>query len=166
MDKLTANQVRHRLSYDPMTGVFRWKNPHPKSPVKPGDIAGTVTKFGYVVICVDRQYKMAHQLAWLYMTGEWPDQEIDHRDTVGTNNAWRNLRLATRTQNARNKRVRADSVSRLKGVTFNRRKGKFAAYIKDGGKQRHLGYFSDPLAAHAVYQREAIRIAGEFARAA
>lgn len=166
MDKLTAEHVRYRLSYDPETGIFRWRNPNAKSPVNAGDVAGTLTKAGYIIICVDRIYVMAHRLAWLFVTGDWPINEIDHRDTDGSNNRWRNLRPATSTQNKGNTSLRRDNTSGFKGVAFHKRKGRFAAHIRVSGRSVHLGYFDDPIEAHQAYQEAASRYFGEFARAA
>lgn len=155
------------LHYDPETGNFTWIKPNAKGPVKPGDRAGTVSAYGYVVICIDREYCLGHVLAWLYMTGEHPTHEIDHKDTIRTNNAWANLRPATRTQNSANASLRSDNRTGYKGVFYYVRRGrrpKYIASIRLDGKSRHLGYFETAIEAHHVYAAAARQAWGEYAR--
>ncbi len=47
-----------------------------------------------------------HRVAWFLKTGEWPPAElqIDHINRVRDDNRWENLRLATPSQNAINRR--------------------------------------------------------------
>ena len=71
VNDLTAARLRELLSYDPETGLFRWKiNQRPE---RAKDPAGTINKrLGYVVIQVGGKLRYAHRLAWLYCTGAWP----------------------------------------------------------------------------------------------
>ena len=57
------------LSYDPLTGVFHWRVKRKR--VFAGDIAGSITPIGYRMIAVAKKDYAAHNLAWLWMTGEW-----------------------------------------------------------------------------------------------
>jgi hypothetical protein len=87
----------------------------------------------------------------------------DHIDNDGLNNRRDNLRLATRTQNAGNSRTWVNNSSGYKGVYFYKATGKYAAHIKDGPKQRTIGYFDTPEDAHIAYLEAAKRYFGEFA---
>jgi hypothetical protein len=107
---------------------------------------------------------MAHRLAYLYMTGEWPPAGIDHRDTNRSNNRWNNLRAATQLQNSTNSSIRIDNTSGYKGVYWHIGARKWRAQIVSKGKIHLLGYFSTPQAAHRAYCEAAIRLHGEFAR--
>src|SRR5262245_46971759 len=127
--KLTADRLRELLEYDPETGLWRWlQRVNPRC--KTGWFAGTLmspkgSNTSYFLIGVDRRHYLAHRLAFLYMTGEWPSGELDHRDLDGTNNRWANLREATRAQNAANMALR--NSAGLKGII--RRKDRWQARI-------------------------------------
>jgi hypothetical protein len=92
---------------------------------------------------------LAHRVAWLYMTGEWPSECVDHINGDKLDNRWCNLRAATHTQNNQSSFDKKNSLG-LRGVTKHFRGG-FRATIKVSGKQRSLGYFRCPAAAHFAY---------------
>ena len=54
---------------------------------------------GHIRICIMRVKYLAHRLAWLYVTGSWPSQDIDHIDGDPTNNRFANLREVTHQEN-------------------------------------------------------------------
>lgn len=165
MDKLTQARLRALLHYDPETGVFRWLVATGRR-VKAGQEAGCLMPSGYVGIRIDNRRYMAHRLAWLYMTGEWPTGEIDHINGRRTINEWRNLRVATSAENKANARTPSHNTSGHKGVTFHKRRGKWAAQIHVNGKHIALGLFDNKEDAAAAYWRAARERFGQFARAA
>jgi hypothetical protein len=105
----------------------------------------------------------AHRLAFLWMTGDIPDL-IDHADGNPHNNAWLNLRPATRNQNRQNSRRGKNNTSGFKGVSFQHTSQKWLAYINKDHKKIFLGSFADPETAGAAYARAAKELHGEFAR--
>lgn len=107
---------------------------------------------------------MAARLAWLYMTGEWPACQVDHKDANEGNDAWSNLRAASHAENMRNKKACKSTYSGFKGVGRNRKK--WAARIRVDGTLKHLGTFTNPEEAHAAYAKAAEAHFGQFARAA
>ena len=150
------------LSYDPDTGVFRWKiSPGPGRPV--GSVAGCRNRKGYVIIGLKGRVYSAHRVAWLLMNGAWPCQYIHHRNGSPDDNRWSNLREATPAQNCQNGRSKRGQWPR--GVTRTKA-GKFQAQIAASGKHYHLGSFDTPNEAHAAYVSAARRLHGEFARIA
>lgn len=162
---LTLQRLRDLLHYDPITGLFTWKVNRPAGPNTryAGDLAGTVNKVsGYVVICIDCVDHYAHRLAHLYMTGAWPDDEIDHKDLNRSNNAWLNLRPATKTQQRFNQRGKPNR-SGFKGVVPTA-EGRFRASINVNNKHIHIGHFDTAEEAHGAYLAKAADVAGEFAR--
>ncbi len=94
--------------------------------------------------------------------------QVDHIRTGDTlDNRESNLRVATVSQNAANRRKRADNTSGYKGVTFYPRNGKWMSQLctrTDGRRSnRFLGYFDTPEEAARAYDTESIRVHGEFA---
>jgi hypothetical protein len=148
------------VEYDPETGFFTWLVR--AGPVHVGDVAGNPCH-GYWQICIDRRRYYAHRLAWLYMTGEWPKKQIDHINLDKADNRWRNLRLATPSQNICNQGHRITSRLGLKGVYPNGKR--FAAQITIDGICHHLGTFDTPELAHSAYVDAADVLHGTFARA-
>lgn len=156
---LSAQALRDRVSYDPLTGCMTWKAGC--RPALIGKEVGSIWR-GYRVTKFDGRNYQLHRLAWLYVHGELPDGEIDHVNGVGTDNRIANLRIATRQQNAVNRRAQGGRA--LKGITANR--NKWAAQIRINGKNTYLGSFDTPEQAHAVYAARARELHGEFARLA
>jgi hypothetical protein len=127
------------------TGVFTWVIA-PRRSVKAGDIAGSVftagssSKMYRRIGLLTKKYK-SHRLAWLYVYGQFPDNEIDHIDGDGTNNRIDNLRDVRRKENGKNRRLRTDSTSGFTGVCYDKARRKWAANIKVDGTQIYLGRF-------------------------
>jgi hypothetical protein len=165
--KLTQERLKELLEYSPETGLFFWLVD--RGGKKTGDIAGC-RKRTYIVINIDDCSYRAHHLAWLYITGEWPEPFVDHRDLNKHNNVWTNLRLATKSQNQANIGVIKSNVSGFKGVSRYRAGEAYGkpwqASIGKDGKSRHLGHFATKEEAHAAYVAAAENLFGEFARAA
>jgi hypothetical protein len=96
--------------------------------------------------------------------GVWPPAQIDHVNRGTANNAIAELRLATHSQNQRNKTNQKNNTSGYKGVSFRKDMGRYDARIKVNGKSIHLGFFDDPRLAHAAYVAAARKHFGAYAR--
>lgn len=140
---------------------FRWIADYSKC--HKGDIAGTLRPDGYRQIRLGGTTYLEHRLVWLFITGEWPINQIDHRDTDRGNNDWTNLRDATHAQNKMNTPIQKNNMTGYKGVHFNTREKKYVAAIKSNGEQICLGRFDDPSEAGQAYIDAAKRLHGEFA---
>ena len=149
---LTAERLRELLHYDPETGKFRWVGrPRGRGAKRPDGAVGRITADGRLSIGVDGFSYLAHRLAWLHVTGEWPKDDIDHRDCNPLNNRWNNLRDVPHYINAQNKR-RAHSHNRTGLLVVRKRNGKFFACIILPGKKQRIGTLRDiPEEAHADY---------------
>lgn len=146
---LNAERLRELLRYDPETGVFTWLV-RTSTCIKVGDVAGTTDTLGYILIRVDGVRYKAHRLAFLWMTGEWPKDMIDHINGAKGDNRFANLRPATPAENRQNqRRAKSNSQTGLLGVC---RHGKrFRATIRIDGRYIHLGTFDTPDQAHETY---------------
>lgn len=149
---VTADRLRELLDYDQESGIFTYKTARGR--FKSGDLCGHIAKTdGRVSIVVDGRMYRAHRLAWLYVTGEWPRFEIDHKDTNPSNNAWANLRDVTPTVNQQNRRAapKGKKYSPLLGARWCAQIGRWKSAIKVNGKTKHLGVFDTDAEAAAAY---------------
>ena len=143
----TRNEVAKILRYDPETGFFYRLNR------KKGLRAGSLRSDGYRRLRVCGREIAEHRLAWLMHYGEWPKGWLDHIDGDPKNNRIVNLRLATPTLNAVNRRLNTNSTSGFRGVTWHAQCKRWQAQL--GGKFRaYLGLFDCPAEAAAVVAAE------------
>jgi hypothetical protein len=149
--KLSRDEVIAALTYDPLTGVFTWAR-NAGGGMKAGDVAGNVGENGYIAIGLYGEIYRAHRLAWLWMTGDWPEHDIDHINGIRRDNRWENLRYADKLINAQNiKGPRADNTSGFLGVHFDKRHKQWKAQININKKRAHIGRFDTPEEAHQAY---------------
>lgn len=161
MDSVSYSLVRDLFDYDPLTGILLWKNPRSNS-VKPGTVAGNATKEGRIQVGIGGRMYRAHRIIWLWMTGEWPTENVDHEDLNGLNNSWDNLRLGNKSQNAANTARKSTNKSGFKGVT--RSGQKWAATITKNYRATYIGSFPTAEEAAAAYDDAALRLHGPFAK--
>lgn len=154
MTELTHQRLLELLSYDRDTGNFT-RNQNSKR--------CTSLNQGYVRIKVLGSSYKAHRLAWFYTYGSWPESEIDHINGKRSDNRISNLRLATPTQNSRNRKAKPNTKAGLKGASWHAARGKWQARIRVGGKSLFLGNFSTAEDASAAYSSAAKEHYGEFA---
>jgi len=140
---LNQEKLKEVLQYSPETGVFTWKKTRCRR-LKVGQIAGSSSgNWGYRHIFIGRYYYSAHRLAWLYVNGTWPLDEIDHINGLRDDNRILNLRSVTKAQNMQNKMHDA------KGAHCDR--GRWASMITVNKKRIPLGRFDTKEEATAAY---------------
>jgi len=143
------SDLKEMLYYNPETGLFTWLVSK-KGHIKAGDIAGYIHSSGYRIICINGKRYRAHRLAWLYMTGAWPECQIDHDNQIRSDNRFLNLKEATNEQNAKNCKRRVDNTSGVTGVWFHKQVGKWCSEIFVKGKKISLGVYENINDAIAV----------------
>lgn len=137
---LTQDRLKTLLTYDPDTGIFVYAKARPK--VQVGAIAGHVHKgHGYNQIKIDGKLYLAHRLAWLYVYGRWPQEQLDHINRIRTDNRLANLREVTNAQNCQNRPVQRNSTSKCAGVTWNKTLNKWHTRISLNNQRKHIGWF-------------------------
>lgn len=158
-EHLTAERVRGLLHYEPPTGELTWRVSRGGT-ARAGRVAGRIMPTtGYRQISIDDRRYLAHRLAWLYVYGVWPPDEIDHINGVKDDNRLSNLRLATHKQNKRNTKRQKNNTSGVTGVRYHKRRKKWVAEIRVNGKNIHLGYF-DTLEEAMAARLAALRFYG------
>jgi hypothetical protein len=156
---MTLAEASALFSYEPATGMLRWKVARGK--IKPGDLVSCKSN-GYFSVMVDGRNFKAHRIIWLLAKGEWPTDEIDHRDGNPANNKPRNLRLATSSQNKMNCKIGRRNTTGCKGVYLDKRDGRWYARVSKNRTPLHLGRFDTKEQARAAYAAAATQHYGEF----
>ena len=147
--------LQERLFYDPATGLWIWIKAPKHNADMLGKLAGHRRPDGRLKIRVDTFAFYASHLANLYMTGELPNDEMDHIDHDPSNDIWENLREATSSQNKWNRR--AFGRDGYKGVY--RAGAKWQVIV---GNQ-YRGLFTSLQDALVFRDNAAYELAGEFA---
>ena len=137
----------------------------PNSLVPAGSKAGTLRKDDYIGIFMKGTYYFAHRIVWEMHHGEIPTGlVIDHIDGNRANNMLENLRICTFQQNHFNRGKQSNNKSGFKGVSWHKQKQKWVAQIKIDGRNKFLGFFTDPVKAYEKYCEVAIERYGEYAK--
>lgn len=87
----------------------------------------------------------------------------DHINRNPLDNRRANLRCATARQNVCNRRLQINNTTGFRGVTWQKRDGRFRAQIKNRGVVISLGWFADPVEAAKAYDKAALELNGDFA---
>lgn len=160
--ELTQEYLKSVLNYCPETGVFTWRVTGRGRRLN--RVAGYDDgRTGYQYISVGGKRYLAHRLAWLYIIGDWPKDQIDHIDGEKSNNIFSNLREANNSQNNSNKPAQQNNQSGYKGVSFVNRKKPWVAQLTVEGKNIWIGRFETKELAYAAYCKAAEKHHGEFA---
>jgi len=139
----TQEYVQNRFIYEPDTGLIKLKKQRGSRAA--GDLAGCLSPQGYWQLGIKGRCYGAHRIAWLYVHGAWPKEEIDHINHKRDDNRIENLRLVNRSINALHVIPDVRGPSSYRGVcrqSKNKRGKKYwRAYICVAGHNKHLGNF-------------------------
>ena len=80
------------------------------------------------------------------------------------NNQLFNLRPATNSQNQMNRNATINSKTGIKGVSYDKTRGKYVAQITTNGKGTNLGRYYTAKEASEVREQASLKYHGEFAR--
>ena len=114
---------------------------------------GTVRNI-YAIRHVYRNGKKTTERLHRFLLGitDDPAIQVDHApDHSGLNNRRSNLRICTNAQNQHNRRLDVNSTSGVKGVSWDKRAGKFRASIMAGGRSKNLGCYASKYDAGRSY---------------
>lgn len=123
-------------------GSLFWKSP-PCNSIRSGDIAGSVDKKGYLRVRFRGKWLMQHRVVWImHHVFIAEGMQVDHINHDRADNRIENLRIVDGFENGRNRTKNKNNQSGVTGVYFKTSHNKWAAGIRIGGKNKHLGYFS------------------------
>jgi hypothetical protein len=158
-DALKIERLRELLEYEESTGLWSWRVA--VSPIICArDYAGYVRSDGRRVIVIDGNLYLAANLAWFYMTGEWPSEDVDHKNRIKSDDKWTNLRLSTKSQSVANRNMMKNNTSGFPGVT--KKKNRWVARVQQHGIMYQIGSFLTPETAFEAYKKEHVKRFGEF----
>ena len=164
-DKYMINKeiLREYFDYNPDTGVMTWiKNPKRGQKVL-GKSFGNNCQ-GYLVGMFKRKTYRVHRLIWMWMTGEWPEKDIDHINGIRDDNRWVNFRLADDIQNQQNAKMPKTNTSGVKWVSWHKRDKRWLVNLKINGKNYCFCAFKDFELAELVATEARDKYHGNFAR--
>ena len=152
---LTQEELKEYLNYDLETGIFTWiKNPNGNKKLR-----STIRQDGYKVIGFKYGKYLVHRLAWFYVYGKWPENQIDHINGNKSDNRICNLRTVTNRQNSSNRYMHR--YGHLVGTAFHQQTQKWLAHIYVNGKNTHIGSFDTAIEAHKAYMQKLQEIENE-----
>lgn len=146
---VTQKRLKEVLHYNPETGVFRWAETTSNKSQK-GNVAGCLCKHhGYIFIRIDDVLYRAHRLAWLYVHGAFPPDDIDH---VRGRRIFRTCARvqAHNGQRADNRWANIRAASGLRGA-YSHRSGRWRSSISVEGVETKLGWYATAQQAHEAY---------------
>lgn len=153
MPQITQSRLKEVLRYEPETGYFFWL--FTKGRAKSDVPCSLKNKDGYIRIGIDGGTHSAHRLAWIFVHGEIPDLCIDHINRIKDDNRIANLRLVTRSENQQNKTVEKNTVSGVKGVSWNKSSSGWQTQIAHQGRHIYIGTFKSISEAEIAYSKAA-----------
>ena len=140
---ITQKELKQLLSYDKKTGLFTWISDNTRHANVYGTTAGAVGSKGYINIEIKNRTYKAHRLAWLYITGSHPEEQIDHINHITNDNRISNLRECNNSENQLNRSLYKNNKSGQAGVYPTRNGEKFLAVIRVSKKLIRLGTFQE-----------------------
>lgn len=158
---LTHARLKELFDYNPETGTFTRLIARPCGMSDAGQVVGSKTKKGYLRVWIDGYSYALHILAWFYIYGTWPDDQIDHENLDKTNNRFKNLREADNAHNKANSPLRKDNTSGFKNIRLHRPNGRWQAI---GAGRKSLGYYPTAEEAGRVAALEGQKNYGDFFR--
>lgn len=169
---LNQSVIQELFDYNPETGEFISK-PRDMKYFKSekdhkmwhtrfcGKISDRLDSKGYKRVYVLNKDYRVHILIWLWMTGEFCKNQIDHINCLKNDNKWSNLREANNSQNCSNQNVRKNNKLGFKGV-HKLPSGRYKAAITKFYKRFDIGIFDTPEEASRAYIDASRKIFGEF----
>lgn len=139
LKNITVEKLKEYLWLDQHSGRFYWIKKVRGRPL--WSKAGGLDAHGYGQLNFGGNVYKEHRLVWLYMTGEWPNAQIDHMNHDRRDNRFQNLRVVDNAGNHLNRPMQRNNKTGFVGVHKNKKTGIYESYITKDGKRIRLGRF-------------------------
>jgi len=154
---ITQEYLKELFSYDGEQLIWIRR----RQGIKVGSIAGCLDAEGYRIIRVDGKNYKSHRLIWLWVYGEWPQEQIDHVNGKRDDNKITNLRDVSQSINLRNSKKQKNNTSGITGVYWSKKYGNWSAIVFQGGEKRFLGAYDCKYRAASI-RHFAMEIEGNY----
>ena len=146
---ITQKELKKKFHYDFKTGLL--------TRLSTGNIFSVPDNVGYFSVDINKKKYRVHRLAWLYVYGEMPKEQIDHINHDKTDNRICNLREVSNTENRRNMSLDKRNKNGITGIDFYKKTKLWRACIRANGKHKHLGYFKNKVDAILARKKAEIK---------
>ena len=140
--ELTQDRLKELLEYNPDTGEFKWKITKNNLNAKKNSKAGSFTN-NYNIITIDYRHYRGSHIAFLYMDGYIPENNVMHINGKSYDDRWCNLKHTSSSCKSKNSKLYKNSTSGVKGVNYNRTVDKWLVRISDKRKNIYIGNFKN-----------------------
>jgi len=149
--ELTQAKLKEIIDYNPVTGIFTNKITR-NNKAKQGNRAGSLRLDGYMAVVINYKTYKLHHLAFLYMNGELPNNDVRHKNRNTLDNSFNNLKISSRSESMRTptKKMNRESIG-LKGVYYCPYGKCYRAYFRHNKNKIEVGRYSCPKEAHQAY---------------
>lgn len=145
------------IFYNPETGFFHKRTNRRGVPYDPPTNGPKLNDLwshdGYIYVYYASGSKIrADIFAWFFMTGDWPNGEIEHIDGNKNNNAFKNLRMIPPIEEPEESKTKKPELKyKHKGITITI-SGRYRATLRRGGQIYYLGFFDTEEEAIEAYK--------------
>jgi len=153
IDQETIKKLFH---YDAESGMLLWRKGNNRN-VKPWQEAKSSNGHGYYNVKIDGKSYLVHRLIWLYVYGNFPKEDIDHKNRIKNDNRLCNLRDVSRTDNCQNISLPNHNKSGHIGVSWFKSHNCWTVYVKVDKKNKWLGNYKnldDAIAARKAGEKQ------------
>lgn len=146
------------FEYDPKKGTLTYKWLPRKKSLIGKTLNPSVAASGYRYVMVGRKCFYHHVICFCMGNGATllANEEVDHKDLCRLNDKLENLRLASKSDNMKNRRCFSNNKLGQKCIHVCKN-GKFRVAVSSKGKRTHVGYF-DTLEEAIIHRDKALKV--------
>lgn len=142
--RVTQEFLRKTFEYNPETGEWKWNIKfisRGRLSKRYGKRVGCISPSnGYWYISIGNRTYQSSRLAFLYMEGYLPENQVDHINRIRHDDRWCNLRHVSASCNNRNVLTRKTNTSGITGVCYHKTEKKWVCFIHNNGTRIYKSY--------------------------